>query len=164
MKNCAYCGRENEGDAAQCGECGTAFDTEPRVSQTAKPDAPDDPVRAAAEKRMHSGALWCLGGILVTVFSYLAAVSSPFGGTYIIAWGAILFGGVRFFQGLSGRNTKPSNEDIGYEALAYGTKLETEGRVPEALAVYQSIIEKHPETDASNDAKKSIENLQAKRG
>ena len=157
MKNCTYCGRENKDDAAQCGERGTAFVTELR-------DTPDDPEGAAADKRVPYGALWCIGGILVTLFSYVSAASSPYGGTYIVAWGAIVFGALRVFQGLGDRNTKPSSEDIGYEALAYGTRLESEGRVQEALVVYQTIIEKYPHTDAGHDAKKSIESLQARLG
>ena len=113
---------------------------------------------------MLHGGFWCLGGILVTVFSYIGAANSRSGGTYIIAWGAIVFGAIYFLQGLSGPNDRPSTEDIGYEALAHGTRLETEGRVQEALAIYQRILEKYPETDAGRDAKKSIESLQAKLG
>jgi hypothetical protein len=39
------------------------------------------------------GGLWCVGGIVVTVLSYGSK-----GG--IIAWGAIVFGGIQFFRGL----------------------------------------------------------------
>jgi len=159
MKNCAYCGRENTDDAAHCRECGTTFVTEPSDLQSSKSDAPKDPARVAAEKRMLYGALWCVGGILVTVVSYASAARSPFGGTYIVAWGAIVFGALRFFQGLSGRDARPSTEDNAYEALSVGTRLETQGRVQEAVAVYQAIIEKYPQTEASKDAKKSIESL-----
>jgi hypothetical protein len=162
MKKCAYCGRENENSARQCGECGTSFDTDPKDSQAAKLPTPEDPARAA-ERRMLSGALWCVGGILVTLITYFSAASSPSGGTYFVAWGAIVFGGLRFFQGLTSKNAKPNSMDAGYEALAYAAKLETKGRIEEALVVYQSIIEKYPDTDASNDAKKSIENLQVRR-
>jgi hypothetical protein len=164
MKNCTYCGRENPDDAAGCRECGTVFVTEPDNSQASGPRASAGLARTAAEKRMLSGALWFLGGILVTVLSYGSAASSPSGGTYVIAWGAIVFGALRFFQGLSGRDTQPSSEDIGYYELACGTKLEREGHVREALLVYQRIIEKYPQTDVGRDAKKSIESLQAKIG
>jgi hypothetical protein len=163
MKNCSYCGRGNEDYAGQCGECGTSFDTEVTVSQRAKPETPNDGARAA-EKRMFSGALWCVGGILVTLITYFSAASSPSGGTYIVAWGAIVFGALQFFQGLFNRNGKPSSVDTGYEALGYAAQLETKGRVQEALVVYQKIIEKYPDTDASNDAKKSIESLMARQG
>jgi len=46
------------------------------------------------------GGLICLVGIVVTVVSYSAASSSSRGGSYVVAWGAILFGGIRFFKGL----------------------------------------------------------------
>jgi protein-disulfide isomerase-like protein with CxxC motif len=57
-------------------------------------------LRAAAEqeaskKNMLYGALWCLGGLAVTLITYSD------GGSYVIAWGAILYGGIRFFRGLS---------------------------------------------------------------
>jgi uncharacterized membrane protein YvbJ len=84
MKNCAYCGRENTDDAAHCRECGTPFVTGPGNTPPL-PDAPDNLPRAAAQNRMLSGALWCIGGILVTVITYLSAASSPSGGTYIVA-------------------------------------------------------------------------------
>ena len=49
-------------------------------------------------KDMIFGALWCLGGIIVTAITYSSASES--GGTYIIAWGAIVFGAIQFFKGL----------------------------------------------------------------
>ena len=55
---------------------------------------------AAAQKNMLVGGLWCIGGIVVTAMTYQAAVSSPSGGTYFVAWGAILFGGIQFLKGL----------------------------------------------------------------
>jgi len=54
-------------------------------------------IRAAGKKNMLSGALWCIGGIIVTAATYGAA--SP-GGTYLVAWGAILFGAIQFLRGL----------------------------------------------------------------
>ncbi len=55
----------------------------------------------AAEKNMLYGGLWCAGGTLVTVLTYSAASSG--GGHYVVAWGAIVFGAVQFFKGLSQR-------------------------------------------------------------
>ena len=92
MKNCTYCGRENADEAVQCRECGTEFAMQSRTSEADELPI-DDPERAAANKRMLWGAVWCGGGIIVTVVSYFAAASSPIGGTYVVAWGAILFGG-----------------------------------------------------------------------
>ncbi|MCW0218846.1 MAG: hypothetical protein OJI67_11040 [Prosthecobacter sp.] len=58
-------------------------------------------VKAYQEKRaqrdMTVGGLWFFGGLAVTVFTYL---SSAGGGTYVVAWGAILFGGIQFFRGV----------------------------------------------------------------
>lgn len=48
---------------------------------------------------MWIGGIICLVGIVVTVGSFLAAGEG--GGRYYIAWGAIVFGGIQFFRGLS---------------------------------------------------------------
>ncbi len=45
-----------------------------------------------------SGFLWMAGGIVVTAGSYHLAAP---GGTYIITWGAIIFGGIEFLVGLA---------------------------------------------------------------
>lgn len=52
--------------------------------------------------QMMAGLFWCLGGVVVTVVSYMSAASGPGGGAYIVAWGAILFGGIRFLKGFAG--------------------------------------------------------------
>ena len=53
----------------------------------------------AYARHMLYGILWAAGGITVTV---AALTLSANGGTYIVAWGAIIFGIVDFFRGLSG--------------------------------------------------------------
>ncbi len=59
----------------------------------------------AANRMMKNGAFWCVGGSIVTAFTYRAAAN---GGSYIVAWGAILFyGAIEFLQGLS-QLKKPS--------------------------------------------------------
>jgi hypothetical protein len=45
------------------------------------------------------GALWCIGGIVITAVTFGAASG---GGTYVVAWGAIIFGAIQFFRGLAG--------------------------------------------------------------
>ena len=55
-------------------------------------------VREAGNSDMLYGALWCIGGIVVTVATMSAASG---GGTYVVAWGAIVFGGIQFFRGLT---------------------------------------------------------------
>jgi hypothetical protein len=56
-------------------------------------------LKAAGRKNMLYGGLWCIGGIVVTALSYQAAANAG-GGRYILAWGAILFGGIQFFRGM----------------------------------------------------------------
>jgi hypothetical protein len=58
--------------------------------------------RGAACSQMMSGLAWCVGGAVITVVSYTAAASGPGGGSYVVAWGAILFGGIRFLKGFAG--------------------------------------------------------------
>ena len=53
-----------------------------------------EPYKQAASKAIFTGLAWLVGGIAITAFSYLAAVNSG-GGSYVIAWGAILFGGIQ---------------------------------------------------------------------
>lgn len=52
-------------------------------------------LQEAGRKNMKHGALWCAGGILVTLLTFQS------GGTVVIAWGAIVFGGIQFFRGMN---------------------------------------------------------------
>jgi len=54
--------------------------------------------KAKANKDMLWGAVWCVGGIIVTAATYSAASNG--GGKYFVAWGAILFGGIQFVRGV----------------------------------------------------------------
>ncbi len=56
--------------------------------------------KLAVKNHMFYGALWCIGGIAVTMYTYQVA-SNAGGGPYIIAWGAILYGGFQFLRGLA---------------------------------------------------------------
>jgi len=51
-----------------------------------------------ARKDMLHGALWCIGGTFVTLISYS---STSNGGSYVVTWGAIVFGAIQFFRGLA---------------------------------------------------------------
>ena len=51
-----------------------------------------------ANKNMLYGALWCGGGLLVTALTYSAA--SENGGSYVVAWGAVIFGAWQLLKGL----------------------------------------------------------------
>lgn len=46
------------------------------------------------------GGLWLVGGLLVTGLSYAMASGQSEGGSYVVAWGAVLFGGLQFLGGL----------------------------------------------------------------
>jgi hypothetical protein len=159
MKTCDYCGRENTDDAVHCRGCGTRFASEH------DPKPPKSPERIAAEKKIFTGSLFCLVGFLFALVTSFSVVPGPFGVIYyVIACGAILFGGLRLCRGLADRDKQQSTEDIGAHALSYGTRLEAEGRVQEALLVYQQIILQYPDTDPARDAKKSIKNIHAQTG
>ena len=55
--------------------------------------------RERNQRNMAVGALWCIGETVVTVITYTAASG---GGTYVVAWGAIVFGAIQFLAGLFG--------------------------------------------------------------
>lgn len=57
-----------------------------------KIDAAKEAQNEAANKDMMWGAIWCIGGIIATVANL----------GYVF-WGAIVFGGFQFFQGMANR-------------------------------------------------------------
>jgi hypothetical protein len=58
-------------------------------------DSAKDLKKEASEKNSWTGALWLIGGIVVTIFSFTNAES---GGTYFVATGAIVYGLIRMFN------------------------------------------------------------------
>ncbi|NLA13209.1 MAG: J domain-containing protein [Tissierellia bacterium] len=52
------------------------------------------PYKEAAKKSVAVGMAWLIGGLVVTLGSYSSAVKNG-GGTYVVAWGAIVFGGIQ---------------------------------------------------------------------
>ena len=74
---------------------GLTFDDERRQLIVAR--------RAAANKMMVHGALWCIGGIVVTAVTFSMASANATGGSFVVAWGAILFGFIQFLKGLTAR-------------------------------------------------------------
>lgn len=55
-------------------------------------------MKTVGKRNMLYGGLWCVGGTVATVATYAAASSS--GGSYFVAWGAMVFGGIQFVKGL----------------------------------------------------------------
>jgi hypothetical protein len=53
---------------------------------------------------MWIGGIICLIGLVVTIGSCMLAGEG--GGRYYIAWGAIVWGGIQFFRGLSQSNNQ----------------------------------------------------------
>jgi hypothetical protein len=66
-------------------------------------------VKSSGLKNALFGALWCIGGTAVTVLTYEAASG---GGTYFVAWGAILFGAIQAIRGLAMLGRKPQPADL----------------------------------------------------
>ncbi len=65
--------------------------------------------RQAGMKNIGIGMLWCVGGIIVTAVTFSMASG---GGTYIVAWGAILFGAIQALRGLFFAFKQPTEEDV----------------------------------------------------
>ncbi len=53
--------------------------------------------KSSRKKNMIFGLLWFVGGLAVTIFTYNAASE---GGTYVVAWGAMLWGIIQFFRSI----------------------------------------------------------------
>ena len=66
-----------------------------------------DARREAGLRNAKVGAAWCIGGGLVTAITFASASG---GGTYVVAWGAILFGAVQGFRGLAASGAPPPPE------------------------------------------------------
>jgi hypothetical protein len=54
--------------------------------------------REAGGSAMLQGALWCVGGLLVTGVTFAMASG---GGIYVVAYGAVIFGAVQFLKGVA---------------------------------------------------------------
>ena len=57
--------------------------------------------RKVGRRDMLIGAGICIVGVAITVATYAAVTANRTGGSYIIAWGAIIFGALQFFRGLA---------------------------------------------------------------
>jgi len=77
--------------------------------------------RKMARRKVKEGSIWLLGGLFVTFVSFSSA--SP-GETYIITWGAVLYGLVRLFQGLRDIDSRTESED---SPVSNGSEFQKEG-------------------------------------
>jgi hypothetical protein len=53
-----------------------------------------------ASRDVQFGGLWLAGGFLVTLVTYSLAASNPRGGSFIVAYGAMIYGAFRLMRGL----------------------------------------------------------------
>ena len=113
MKKCPYCGREYPDDVALCVTDGEKLNriagSGPSKSAETAPvqgfvplEETEKSPRSRANRDMVVGAIWCGVGVLITVVTYSAA-SGPEGGSYLLMWGPIIFGGIQFMRGLLSR-------------------------------------------------------------
>ena len=71
-----------------------------------KKKSPQDQARSD----IRVGAFWLIGGIIITIVTYSMSAT---GGRYIVAWGAILFGGIQLLRGLSNLHGQPGAGSTG---------------------------------------------------
>lgn len=102
---CPACGYSNSSHRVSCKSCREALPTQAEIAESLShlsASSTEAPALSNAERRsegarnMLVGGLWCVGGIVFTAVSYSAA--GP-GETYIVTWGAVLFGAAQFLKG-----------------------------------------------------------------
>jgi hypothetical protein len=106
---------------------------------------------------MRRGIIWCAVGAGVTLFSILAAINSPYGGHYVIAHGAIIFGLAQYFRGRAAAKGTDT-DDQAQELLDFAAQLESVDRAA-AVEVYAVIVRRFPGARASNEAERNIKTL-----
>lgn len=102
---CENCKKENGEDAKFCLYCGTRLNLGSSKNNngsvdkyfSSKRDLYINEAKKLANKEMITGTVWLGGAIAITLGGYLF---SPAGGTYYVLWGAMIYGGYRFFRGL----------------------------------------------------------------
>ena len=97
-KKCPRCGLWNTESAMRC-DCGYDFTSNTvKDSYASQPSLSFDELQQRGKKKMLYGALWFIGGLIVTGMTYAAASRS--GGTYVITYGAVIVGAVQFIRGV----------------------------------------------------------------
>jgi hypothetical protein len=108
------------------------------------------------------GVAWFLGGTALTALVYLVGMNSPGGVTRTIAWSVVVLGAIQFFRALAGVDHEAQNRADAHELLNLADLLER-GEPVKAMATYQEIVRLYPETAASNEARRHIVTLNARR-
>jgi hypothetical protein len=85
-----------------CDRCRDYLDAmRPAITAGAAQDAEKAARRARSARMMGVGLLLLIVGIVITSVTHDEAESNG-GGTYVVAYGPMIVGGIRFFQGLFG--------------------------------------------------------------
>lgn len=91
-----------------------------------------DAIRADGRKSMLIGGIVAAIGLVITIGSYAAATG---GGTYVVTWGAIVFGGLQFFRGVAvyASANRKAAETIAELGPAPAPPLPADSRPPRAF-------------------------------
>jgi hypothetical protein len=157
MWTCSKCGEKHEDHFDSCWKCNHTRAGQPVAAPPPPEKRPLHCVRCATEleyvgtKRFHEGARWGVLGDLGELF-----VNRESFDVFLCP----LCGRVEFFVEGIGEEFRPPLRERGASGLlSKAMKLETKGKVQEALALYQETATKYPETEAGQDALRSMEAL-----
>lgn len=104
-RRCPKCNLINPGTTSVC-DCGWSFvdGTMAAPRRLSRHDG-DELRRARGTSQLVVGGVLLVLGIIITAVTYGNASTSPTGGTYIIAYGPIIFGVISIIRGLSNRSS-----------------------------------------------------------
>jgi uncharacterized membrane protein YvbJ len=100
---CPGCKEYISSDAASCRFCHRPIDAQTRQAASAAQAVENTSYRKKQSLRtMVIGFVMMAIGLVITIGTFAWASSSPRGGSYVVTWGLIVFGGVRVVQGFLG--------------------------------------------------------------
>jgi hypothetical protein len=158
---CSTCGEKHEDQFNSCWKCNQTRSGSPVVTAPEREDThPLCCARCATRldyvgsKRFHEGARWGVLGELGELF-----VNRECFDVFVCP----RCGRVEFFvEGIGEEFRPPVKERGAGRLLSEASKLEAEGKVREALALYQEAATHYADTEAGRDALRSIEALRRK--
>ena len=161
MWTCSQCGEKHEDQFNACWKCNHTRSGEP-VTTTAEKEK-RDPLHCVrcstnldyvGSKRFHEGTRWGVLGDLGELF-----INRESFDVFVCP----RCGRVEFFVEGIGEEFRPPVKDRGSWGLfSEATKLEAEGKVQEALALYQETATRYADTEAGRYALRSIEAMRKK--
>ena len=182
MWKCPKCGEEIDDGFDSCWKCAKVESTSESVD-TSQPKQPGDGFWCAWRRGWYVFLMILVYSVVVSLLrafcqenvrTYFRDSERPFVELVVLAVAVLLLPACAYwvfvlFFGREAWPWKTAPRELPREARAIAlldeaTKLETRGRVKEALAKYEAVVEKFRGTAASHDAQKSIESLRAKIG